>query len=174
MAEAAFANARILVIDDEESNVKTLARVLRAAGYQRVSTTTDPTEFLSLYRQQHPDLILLDLHMPKRDGLQILEDLRGISGPQTYLPVLVITADTGSRDPPRERCSPGRRTIVTKPFEVGRAAAPHRQSAGDETPPPRHPHAEPVAGAAGARAHRRAGGGVPRHPRASGDRGGVP
>ncbi len=116
MAEAAFANARILVIDDEESNVKTLARVLRAAGYQRVSTTTDPTEFLSLYRQQHPDLILLDLHMPKRDGLQILEDLRSISGPQTYLPVLVITADTGS-EIRRRTLLAGAKDYVTKPFE---------------------------------------------------------
>jgi putative two-component system response regulator len=116
MAEAAFANARILVIDDEESNVKTLARVLRAAGYQRVSTTTDPTEFLSLYRQQHPDLILLDLHMPKRDGLQILEDLRGISAPQTYLPVLVITADTGS-EIRRRTLLAGAKDYVTKPFE---------------------------------------------------------
>jgi response regulator RpfG family c-di-GMP phosphodiesterase len=116
MAETAFANARILVIDDEESNVKTLARVLRAAGYQRVSTTTDPTEFLTLYRQQHPDLILLDLHMPKRDGLQILEDLRGIAGPQTYLPVLVITADTGS-EIRRRTLLAGAKDYVTKPFE---------------------------------------------------------
>jgi len=116
MAEAAFANARILVIDDEESNVKTLARVLRAAGYLRVSTTTDPTEFLSLYRQQPPDLILLDLHMPKRDGLQILEDLRGIAAPQTYLPVLVITADTGS-EIRRRTLLAGAKDYVTKPFE---------------------------------------------------------
>ncbi len=116
MAEPAFANARILVIDDEESNVKTLARVLRAAGYERVSTTTDPTEFLSLYRQQHPDLILLDLHMPKRNGLEILEDLRGIAAPQTYLPVLVITADTGS-EIRRRTLLAGAKDYVTKPFE---------------------------------------------------------
>lgn len=117
MAEPAFANARILVIDDEESNVKTLARVLRAAGYERVSTTTDATEFLSLYRQQHPDLILLDLHMPKRDGIAILEDLRGIAGPQTYLPVLVITGDTSS-EARRRTLLAGAKDYVTKPFEA--------------------------------------------------------
>ena len=117
MSEAAFAGARILVIDDEETNVKTLARVLRAAGYQRVTTTTDPTEFLTLYRQQHPDLILLDLHMPKRDGIGILEDLRNIAGPQTYLPVLVITGDT-SASARRTALLAGAKDFVTKPFEA--------------------------------------------------------
>jgi putative two-component system response regulator len=117
MVETAFADDRILVIDDEESNVKTLGRVLRAAGYRRVTTTTDSTEFLSLYREQHPDLILLDLHMPARDGLAVLEELRSIAGPQTYLPVLVITGDT-SPVARRKALLAGAKDFVTKPFEV--------------------------------------------------------
>ncbi|HEY8259127.1 MAG TPA: HD domain-containing phosphohydrolase [Gemmatimonadales bacterium] len=117
MGDAAYAAARILVVDDEEHNVKTMARVLRSAGYQHVTTTTDATEFLTLYRQQHPDLILLDLHMPKRDGLEVLEELRGAAGPQTYLPVLVITGDTsaGAR---RKALLAGAKDFVTKPFEA--------------------------------------------------------
>ena len=117
MAKPAFAAARILVVDDEEINVKTLARVLHAAGYKHVTTTTDATEFIALYRQQHPDLILLDLHMPKRDGLAVLADLRNIAGPQTYLPVLVITGDTSSTAR-RTALLAGAKDFVTKPFEA--------------------------------------------------------
>jgi len=113
----AFAAARILVVDDEEINVKTLARVLQVAGYKHVTTTTDPTEFITLYRQQHPDLVLLDLHMPKRDGLAVLADLRSIAGPQTYLPVLVITGDTSS-NARRTALLAGAKDFVTKPFEA--------------------------------------------------------
>jgi putative two-component system response regulator len=117
MAEPAFPGARILIVDDEETNVRTLARVLRAAGYEHVTTTTDATEFLSLYRRHHPDLILLDLHMPKRDGLAVLADLRSSAGPQTYLPVLVITGDT-SLAARRTALLAGAKDFVTKPFEA--------------------------------------------------------
>lgn len=117
MVEPGFAAARILVVDDEEPNVRTLARVLRAAGYEHISTTTDATEFLALYHREHPDLILLDLHMPKRDGLTLLEELRTASGPQSYLPVLVITGDT-SAEARRKALLAGAKDFVTKPFEV--------------------------------------------------------
>jgi len=117
VAEPGFAAARILVVDDEEPNVRVLARVLRTAGYEHVSTTTDATEFLGLYHRQHPDLILLDLHMPKHDGLALLEELRSASGPHTYLPVLVITGDT-SAEARRKALLAGAKDFVTKPFEV--------------------------------------------------------
>ncbi|MEO7985563.1 MAG: HD domain-containing phosphohydrolase [Gemmatimonadales bacterium] len=117
MDETGFSNARILVVDDDAQNVSTLSRVLRAAGYGNVASTTDPTEFLALYRQQNPDLVLLDLHMPKRDGLAVLEELRSAIGPQAYLPVLVVTGDT-SRDARRKALSAGAKDFVTKPFEV--------------------------------------------------------
>jgi putative two-component system response regulator len=117
MGETGFPAARILVMDDEDENLKSLARVLRAGGYHDVSTTGDPTEFLALCRNWHPDLILLDLHMPKRDGLALLEDLRSAAGPQTYLPVLVVTADTSS-GARRKALLAGAKDFVAKPFEV--------------------------------------------------------
>ncbi len=117
MAEAGFTGARILVVDDEEPNVRILAHVLRSAGYGRVTTTTDATEFLALYREHHPDLILLDLHMPKRDGLALLEELRNDTGPHSYLPVLVITGDTSAATR-RKALLAGATDFVTKPFEA--------------------------------------------------------
>lgn len=117
MAEPGFTTARILVVDDEEANVRTLGRVLRVAGYEHVSATTDPTAFLALYHQRQPDLILLDLHMPRLDGLTLLEQLRTASGPQTFLPVLVITGDT-SAEARRKALLAGATDFVTKPFEA--------------------------------------------------------
>jgi putative two-component system response regulator len=112
-----FTSARILIVDDEEVNLAALSKVLRAAGYSNVTTTTDPIEFLALYHQQSPDLILLDLHMPKRSGLAMLEDLRGTIGPHTYLPILVVTGDA-SRAARRNALSAGAKDFVTKPFEA--------------------------------------------------------
>ncbi|MGH7498625.1 MAG: response regulator, partial [Gemmatimonadales bacterium] len=117
MDDASSSAARILVLDDEEYNLSVLARVLRAAGYGNVVTSTDATEFLALFRRQHPDLILLDLHMPKHSGLAVLEELRTSIGPQTYLPVLVITGDT-SPEARRKALSAGAKDFVTKPFEA--------------------------------------------------------
>jgi len=117
MVEPVFAAARILVADDEEPNVRALARVLLAGGYEHVSTTTDASELLTLYHEEQPDLILLDLHMPKRDGLALLEELNAAAGPQNYLPVLVITGDT-STETRRNALLAGAKDFVTKPYEM--------------------------------------------------------
>jgi len=64
--------ARILVVDDEMANVVLLERLLRHAGYTDVRSTTDSRTVEALYDEREPDLILLDLHMPHRDGLALL------------------------------------------------------------------------------------------------------
>lgn len=112
-----FASARILVVDDEPSNVRALSRILRAAGYTNVVTTTDPTKALALFAVQEPDLVLLDLHMPVLDGVAVLERLAEVAAPQTYLPVLVLTGDS-SQQARRGALSKGAKDFVTKPFEV--------------------------------------------------------
>jgi response regulator RpfG family c-di-GMP phosphodiesterase len=117
MRESRFPNARILVVDDEESNVRALTRVLRAAGYGDLLATTDPAQVPELYRSQDPDLVLLDLHMPTYDGVAVLKALRATAPPFTYLPVLVLTGDVtlGAR---RQALAAGATDFVTKPFEV--------------------------------------------------------
>jgi putative two-component system response regulator len=116
MPDSRFVDARILVVDDEETNVRTLARILGMAGYENVLATTDSAAVLDLYREHDPDLILLDLHMPI-NGLAILEALRAIAVPHSYLPVLVLTGDT-SAAARRQVLSAGAKDFLTKPFEV--------------------------------------------------------
>jgi len=92
MSESRLSGARILVVDDEESNVRALRRLLRAAGYTNILATTDPGEVRRLYRDQDPDLVLLDLHKPGLDGIGLPEQLRADAPPQTFLPMLMRRA----------------------------------------------------------------------------------
>jgi CheY-like chemotaxis protein len=65
MAESgSWEKLSILIVDDEEPNVRLLERTLRHAGYTNVKTTTDPRQVFGLYTDYQPDLMLLDLHMP--------------------------------------------------------------------------------------------------------------
>src|SRR5205807_1961098 len=69
--------ARILIVDDQEVNVHFLEGTLRwVAGNTNFKSTTNPREVEALITEFEPDLILLDLHMPERDGFMVMEDLK--------------------------------------------------------------------------------------------------
>jgi CheY-like chemotaxis protein len=87
-------NARILIVDDREANVRLLDGILSGAGYACIASTMDPHEVCQLQRTNRYDLILLDLLMPGMDGFQVMEELKQIEI-DGYLPVLVITAQPG-------------------------------------------------------------------------------
>jgi len=108
----------ILLVDDEEANLDLLEAVLAEAGFSRFVRTMDAREATALAAQHAPDLVLLDLHMPHRHGLEVLADLRRATPSGEYRPVLVLTADVTSeaRD---YALSLGARDFVTKPFDTG-------------------------------------------------------
>ena len=68
--------SRLLIIDDQQPSVIFLELLLKAAGFLHYQSTTEPRDFVSLYRRWQPDLILLDLQMPHLDGFAILDQLR--------------------------------------------------------------------------------------------------
>src|SRR5687767_13945802 len=117
MRESHFFDARILIVDDEMSNVRALTRLLSASGYRNLSSTIDPATVRATYLEQDPDLVLLDLHMPELDGIAVLEQLRTDATPHAYLPVLMITGDV-SREARRRALAAGAKDFVTKPFEL--------------------------------------------------------
>lgn len=108
-------NARLLIVDDEEPNVRLLSRTLNQAGYDQIISTCDSREARGLYIRQRPDLILLDLQMPHFDGYQILEQLSQVSE-ATYLPILVITGDL-SAEARQRALSMGAKDFIYKPFD---------------------------------------------------------
>ena len=118
-SSAEILNARILIVDDQEANVRLLERMLRAAGYVSIETTTDPAGVCALYRSSRHDLILLDLQMPGMDGFQVMEGLKELE-PEGYLPVLVITAQP---DQKLRALKAGAKDFISKPFELAEVLA---------------------------------------------------
>ena len=115
-ADDELTQARILVVDDQEANVRLLERILERAGYTNVATTTDSRQVLSLYGELDPDLIVLDLLMPHMDGFEVMAELGRRVPDGTYLPILVLTADATPQA--RQRAlSMGARDFLTKPFD---------------------------------------------------------
>ncbi|MEP6914435.1 MAG: HD domain-containing phosphohydrolase [Acidobacteriota bacterium] len=109
-----FKNARILIVDDEPLNVDLLRRLLERAGFSRIESTNDSREVAGLYVQFRPDLILLDLHMPHRSGLEVMEELNQIAE-ASYLPILMLTGDD-TPEAKRDALSRGAKDFLNKPF----------------------------------------------------------
>jgi putative nucleotidyltransferase with HDIG domain len=105
----------IMIVDDRQSNVTMLERVLVGAGYSSLQSTSDPEQVVALYETFKPDLLLLDIHMQPLDGFEILARLhRAIA--ERRLTVLVLTADA-SIYARRHALSLGARDFLTKPLD---------------------------------------------------------
>jgi putative two-component system response regulator len=117
--ESDILNASVLIVDDQEANVRLLERMLVTAGYTSVASTMDPIEVCALHRVNRYDLILLDLLMPDMNGFQVMEKLKEIE-PEGYLPVLVITAQPAHK---LQALQAGARDFVSKPFELAEVLA---------------------------------------------------
>ncbi|HET7583877.1 MAG TPA: EAL domain-containing protein [Gemmatimonadaceae bacterium] len=111
-----LARARILIVDDEQPNVRLLERLLLSGGFTEVRGTTDPHDALRLAQEIDPDLIMLDMHMPHLDGITLLETLRARTGEKDYLPIVMLTADT-TRETRERALASGASDFLTKPLE---------------------------------------------------------
>ncbi len=83
---------RILVVDDEHLIAETVSIIFRRHGFE-VSTAYSAIDALALARQSQPDLVLCDINMPGRDGVDLMEDL-GREIPSC--PILVLTGHYGN------------------------------------------------------------------------------
>ncbi|URN95642.1 MAG: response regulator [Candidatus Pristimantibacillus lignocellulolyticus] len=108
--------AKILIVDDQEYNVSLLERILGRAGFKQLFSTMDPYQIEKMLDEVDPDIILLDLHMPRMDGLQALKLIREKSGRNNYLPVLMLTADMTS-EAKQEVLQAGVNDFLTKPYD---------------------------------------------------------
>jgi CheY-like chemotaxis protein len=88
--------AKVLVIDDEPYALVLIELHLRPRGHD-VLVAGDGWRGLQLYRQEHPDVILLDLDMPELDGVTVLKEIRAVDFKQ---PVIVLT---GNNNPETEQ-----------------------------------------------------------------------
>ena len=120
MATQASSGApRVLVVDDEAMLADLLSQARRHEGWE-TATAKDGLDALAKASSFHPDVVILDVQMPRMDGLEALERLRA-RDPE--LPVLFLTA----RDAVADRVQglrAGADDYVTKPFDLDEAAAP--------------------------------------------------
>ncbi len=106
--------ARILIVDDQDSNVRLLDLTFRRAGYLAVSSTTQPLQVCALHVQNRYDLIVLDLQMPRMNGFEVIEALKQVAEIKSPV-VLVLSADPSQMVPVLEA---GAADFLSKPFEL--------------------------------------------------------
>ena len=115
MVEDRIHAARILMVDDEKPNLELLRRILEPVGFKNLMETTDPFQVLPLCRESQPDIVLLDIAMPGKNGFEVLAEIREHIGAEDYLPVLVLTSDH-SPEAKRQSLSAGAQDFLTKPL----------------------------------------------------------
>jgi putative two-component system response regulator len=108
--------ARVLIVDDQLPNVVLLQRMLKSWGYENVVATTRSAEVPSMCAEQPPDLILLDLQMPKPNGYELMEILQPITHGPPSVPVLVLTAD-GTQETRQRALAAGASDFLSKPLD---------------------------------------------------------
>jgi len=115
-----LARASILAVDDSEAQLNLMRRVLERAGYTRFRGITDPFGVRGAMEEEAPDILLLDLQMPGRSGIEVIAALQPLLAGDDLLPILVISGDL---DPASRQAALalGARDFLAKPFDVTEA-----------------------------------------------------
>ena len=108
--------AKVLLVDDDVEIVETVSYALESAGYE-VVIARDGNQGLALAEQENPQLMILDMMMPKRSGFLVLEKLRREL--ELPLPVIMITGNEGSRHQAYAELL-GVSEYIRKPFPMDR------------------------------------------------------
>lgn len=107
---------KILIVDDDIEIIESVRYALEGEGYE-VVIARDGNQGLALAEKENPDLMILDMMMPKRSGFLVLEKLRRVS--DKTLPVIMITGNEGSRHKAYAELL-GVSDYIRKPFPMDR------------------------------------------------------
>jgi DNA-binding response OmpR family regulator len=108
------AHKLILLVDDDNEIVESMRAVLENKGY-RIIVARDGNAGLTIAERENPDLIVLDMMMPKKSGFLVLEKLKGRPG--GLIPTIMITGNEGSRHRAYAEML-GVRDYIRKPFAM--------------------------------------------------------
>jgi len=108
--------SKILIVDDEPINVKLVRKYLKMQGYHNFMTTTESPRVADLVESEQPDLVLLDVMMPVKSGLDVLREIRALPGGR-HLPVIVLTA-LNDRNIRLQALDLGAADFLSKPLDV--------------------------------------------------------
>lgn len=125
---------KILVVDDDLELLGLISYALRQAGYWTVDAA-DGVAALAQFEREEPDLVILDVNLPRLSGLEVCRKIRAMS----KVPVMMLTARSGEEDQV-EALDLGADDYLTKPFSprtlLARVRALLRRSAGEEKSAP--------------------------------------
>ena len=107
----------VLIVDDEPMNIRLLEKLLATMEGVDVVSTSRAREARSLFLAHRPDLVLLDLHMPELDGLEVLRLISGVVAPDDFVPVMVLTADV-ARESRNDVLAAGAHDFLVKPLDA--------------------------------------------------------
>ena len=116
MNEATLKEAHILMVDDDVASTCLMTNFLNRIGYSRLESINDSTRTFEMIETFMPDLILLDLAMPRINGFQVLEGLRANRQTEDQIPVLVLTGDATAENKRRALVA-GATDLLAKPFD---------------------------------------------------------
>ncbi len=116
MSGVTSSGKKILVVDDDFEIIESIRYALEGAGHE-VVIARDGNQGLALAERELPDLMILDMMMPKRSGFLVLEKLRRVR--EVPLPVIMITGNEGSRHKAYAELL-GVADYIRKPFAMDR------------------------------------------------------
>jgi EAL domain-containing protein (putative c-di-GMP-specific phosphodiesterase class I)/AmiR/NasT family two-component response regulator len=108
---------RALIIDDEEQNIMLLKAILQRIEGLVTIATTDSTLASELFSQHRPDLVLVDLHMPGMDGVEVMAALNALITEDDFVPMVILSADT-DRDARERVLEAGAHDFLVKPLDL--------------------------------------------------------
>ncbi len=122
------ASKTILLVDDDTEIIESMRAVLEGKGY-RILVARDGNAGLAVAERENPDLIVLDMMMPKKSGFLVLEKLK--SRPGGLIPTIMITANEGSRHRAYAEFL-GVRDYIRKPFALEKLVRSVAKILGDD------------------------------------------
>lgn len=106
-------DASILIIDDDQYIIRLIEAYLKAEGFTRIHSVTDPRDAIEEYQKHNPDLVLLDIFMPHVDGFAILQEIAAIH-PYTHNVLILTFLDDNAIL--KKALDAGAKDILGKPF----------------------------------------------------------
>ncbi len=104
---------KILIVDDEQNMLWAMKKALKSEAY-KIITASDGIEAIKHFKEHELDLVLLDLRMPKMNGMQVLKEIKKLN---SDIPVIMITAH-GTMESAIEAMKIGALDYISKPFEI--------------------------------------------------------
>ena len=111
-----ISKSRILIVEDDPDNVHLLELFFETSGFSNVHATSDARNVDALVAEIEPDVILLDLHMPHIDGLEVMRRIREVV-PGHEIPMIVLSGDI-SPENRKIGIEVGATDFLGKPYEM--------------------------------------------------------